>query len=138
MNHPGSSHISVCRRDSVSSNHTFLSFAFGNPWRPFRSIFWSALLSLHVTFSLSFELLNCRRLANAPWYVTNDTLRRDLKIPTIYEEITQHSITYQERLAKHPNPSAINLVDNSDEEHRLKRYHILELPFRFNNPHDEL
>lgn len=125
----------INRHSKLSLNNKVLLYkAIIRPIWSYGIQLWGSASKSNIEILRRFESKCIRRLANAPWYVTNDTLRRDLKIPTIYEEITQRSTTYQERLAKHPNPSAINLLDNSEEEHRLKRYHILELPFRFKQP----
>ena len=50
-------------------------------------------------------------MANAPWFVTNNTLHNDLKIPYVLTEIRKK-------------------INDSDEVCRLKRYHVLDLPFR--------
>lgn len=36
-------------------------------------------------------------MLDAPWYVTNATIRKDLELPTTEEEIQRYSINYEER-----------------------------------------
>ena len=44
-----------------------------------------------------------RTIVNAPWYVRNDDIRRDLEIPTVKEEIIKYSEKYKSRIASYPN-----------------------------------
>ena len=62
-----------------------------------------------------------RVITNAPWYVRNHTLHRDLGIKTVKEEIRELSTRYQKRLYNHYNNEAISLLDNSQDIYRLKR-----------------
>jgi len=47
---------------------------------------------------------------NASWYVTNDTLHRDLKVPTIKETIKEFCQRYRDRLEVRPNNLAADLM----------------------------
>jgi hypothetical protein len=49
--------------------------------------FWSKVLCLIV---------------DAPWYVPNMVIRRDLQIPTVKEEIFRYSSQYSASLSAHP------------------------------------
>ena len=42
-----------------------------------------------------------RSLINASWYVTNETIHRDLKIPTVKEEIYKSRSRYNTRVKNH-------------------------------------
>ena len=70
-----------------------------------------------------------RKITNAPWFVSNHSLHKDLKIPTVKEEISVYSKTYQDKLMNHTNNLAINLLDNTLLTNRLKRCQVLDLPF---------
>lgn len=52
------------------------------------------------------------------------------EIAKVKEEIPNFSERYLDRLSNHTNTLAINLLDDSDELKRLKRFHVLDLPFR--------
>lgn len=78
----------------------------------------------------TFQSKALRTIADAPWFVSNKTLHRDLNIPFVKDEITKLSARYLQRLSDHENPLAIVLLDDSNEIKRLKRHHILDLPFR--------
>ena len=73
-----------------------------------------------------------RTMVQAYRYERNESIHRDLKIDTVVEEIRRHSQKYETRLSKHPNPSAIQLLDNSNEIRRLKRFKSADLPVRSN------
>jgi len=47
---------------------------------------------------------------NASWYVTNDTLHRDLKVPTIKETIKELCQRYRDRLEVRPNNLVADLM----------------------------
>ena len=57
-------------------------------------------------------------------------IHNDLHMPTIKDEIKKYGENYLNRLSNHCNPLAIPLLDETEEVRRLKRYHILDLPFR--------
>jgi hypothetical protein len=49
---------------------------------------------------------------------------------TVLSEIKKWSIKYFTKLKNHPKAEAVNLLDNSETTHRLKRYTILTVPDR--------
>jgi len=49
-------------------------------------------------------------IVNAPRYVTNDTLHRDLNIPYVRNEIKRLSQRYVHEMEEHANILATNLV----------------------------
>jgi hypothetical protein len=50
-------------------------------------------------------------IADAPWYVPNTVIRRDLQTPTVKEEIGRYSSQYSARLSAQPNGLVVNLVE---------------------------
>jgi hypothetical protein len=40
-------------------------------------------------------------IADAPWYVPNTVIRRDLQAPTVKEDISRYSSQYSARLSVH-------------------------------------
>ena len=40
-----------------------------------------------------------RTIVNAPWYVRNEDIRRDLGIPTVKEAISSYTVRYKTRIA---------------------------------------
>ena len=48
---------------------------------------WGTASNSNIEILQRFQSKTLRSLINAPWYVTNETIHRDLKIPTVTEEI---------------------------------------------------
>jgi hypothetical protein len=69
-------------------------------------------------------------IVDAPWYVPNMVIRRDLQIPMVKEEIRRYSSQYSARLNAHPNDLIVNLMELSDNR-QLQRYLPNDLPTRF-------
>ena len=68
-----------------------------------------------------------RNIVNAPWYVRNSDIHRDLKMDTVDNEIKKFARRHEDRLHQHVNPEAIQLLDNSQLVRRLKRTKPFEL-----------
>jgi hypothetical protein len=58
-----------------------------------------------------FQSKTLRMKVDAPWYVPNTVIRRDLQIPTVKEEICRYSSQYNARLSAHPNFLIVNLKE---------------------------
>jgi hypothetical protein len=69
-------------------------------------------------------------IVDAPWYVPNTVIRRDLQIPTVKEQIRRYSSQYSARLSTHPNDLIVNLIELPDNR-RLRRHLPNDLPTRF-------
>jgi hypothetical protein len=69
-------------------------------------------------------------IVDAPWYVPNMVIQRDLQIPTIKEEICHYSSQYSARLSAHPNDLTVNLTELSDNR-QLRRHLPNDPPARF-------
>lgn len=68
-----------------------------------------------------------RNIVNAPWYVRNEDLHRELRVRTVKEEIQKIARRHEERLHKHPNVEVLQLLDNQDLVRRLRRTKPFEL-----------
>jgi hypothetical protein len=62
-----------------------------------------------------------RAIVDAPWYVRNAELHRDLKMEMVTAEIKRFARKHEERLHHHDNVEAIQLLDNSELLRRLNR-----------------
>jgi hypothetical protein len=60
-------------------------------------------------------------IVNAPWYVLNSVIRKDLRIPTVKEEISRFSSHYDVRLRAHTNELIASLTEPPTHK-RLRRY----------------
>jgi hypothetical protein len=52
-----------------------------------------------------------RMIVDAPWYVPNTGIRRDLQIPAVKEEIRRYSSQYSAHLSTHPSDLIVNVVE---------------------------
>jgi hypothetical protein len=68
-----------------------------------------------------FQSKTLRMIVDAPWYVPNAVIRRDLQTPTVEEEIRRYSSQYSARLSAHPNDLTVNLIELPDNR-RLRRH----------------
>jgi hypothetical protein len=55
-------------------------------------------------------------IADAPWYVSNQTLHIDLKTPYVSDVIKEYSTNYFHKLANHPNPFCDHSYTTTSEE----------------------
>jgi hypothetical protein len=60
-------------------------------------------------------------MTNAPWYVFNQTLHDDLKIPYIKEVIHSQATKYRNRYKNHKNQLINPLISDQTAPRRLKR-----------------
>jgi hypothetical protein len=51
---------------------------------------------------------------NAPWYMPNTVIRRDLQTSTVKKEICRYSSQYSARFSAHPNGLVVNLKEQPD------------------------
>lgn len=82
---------------------------------------WGSASKTNIEIIQRFQTKVLRMVTNAPWYVSNEILHRDLKIPTVQQEIKNFSLSYKKRLLMHPNQLAINLLATGGDIRRLKR-----------------
>jgi hypothetical protein len=68
-----------------------------------------------------------RGIVDSPWCYRNDHLRRDLKIPTIRQEIQRFAERHKRRLHNHVNTEVLQLLDNTNLNRRLTRIKAFEL-----------
>jgi hypothetical protein len=79
---------------------------------------------------MAFQWKALRMIVDAPRYVPNTVIRRDLQTPTVTEEIRCYSSQYSARLSAHPNDLMVNLMELLDNR-RLRRHLPNDLPTRF-------
>lgn len=91
---------------------------------------WGTASNSNIEILQRYQSKTLRMITNAPWFVKNSNIHKDLQISTVKEEINRHSRSYLNRLSNHINVMAICLLDETVETNRLKRQHVLDLPFR--------
>jgi uncharacterized protein YeeX (DUF496 family) len=74
------------------------------------------------------QVLKC--IVNAPWYVRNSDLHRDLGIETVKYIIAKFAKSHEKRLQDHINIEASTLLNVNNIARRLKRKKPFELVIR--------
>jgi hypothetical protein len=78
----------------------------------------------------TFPIETLSMIVDAPWYVPNTAIRRDLQTPTVKEEIRRYSSQYSARLSAHTNSLVVNVIELPDNR-RLRNNQPNDLPTRF-------
>jgi hypothetical protein len=91
---------------------------------------WGTASTSNIEIIERFQSKALHTMVDAPWYVPNTVIRRDLQIPTVKEEIRRYSSQYSARLSAHPNDLIVNLMELLDNR-RLRRHQPNDLHTRF-------
>ncbi|YCJ93244.1 MAG: RNA-directed DNA polymerase [Candidatus Karelsulcia muelleri] len=82
---------------------------------------WGCSKPSNTKILQTFQSKTLRIMTNAPWYVTNQMLHEDLKIPYVKDVIQSHAMRYKSRIAGHENPLLEELSSQPREIRRLKK-----------------
>ena len=82
---------------------------------------WGTASNSNIEILQRFQSKTLRPLLNAPWYVTNETIHRD-----VTSEIHKSRSRYNTRINNHHNPLDTQLLDTTDQIRRLKRKYPLD------------
>jgi len=66
-------------------------------------------------------------ILDAPWYIRNDNLHKDLDVETVDSVIKTYAQSHEQRLQRHINVEALQLRNNDGLVRRLKRTSPFEL-----------
>jgi hypothetical protein len=77
---------------------------------------WGTASTSNIEILERFQSKALRMIVDAPWYVPNTVIRRDLQTPTVTEEIRRYSSQYSAHLSAHPNGLAVNLMEQPDNK----------------------
>jgi hypothetical protein len=92
---------------------------------------WGCTKPSNIAIIQRFQNKVLRAIVDAPWYVWNADLHRDLKMEMVTAELKRFARKHEERLHHHDNIEAIQLLDNSELLRRLNR----TKPFELANQH---
>jgi hypothetical protein len=67
-----------------------------------------------------FRFKDLRIITDAPWYVSNTIIRKDLQISMVKHEISRYSYHYSKRFSVHPNELILNQQE-PPETRRLRK-----------------
>jgi len=82
---------------------------------------WGCTKPSNVDIIQRFQNKVLRNIVDAPWFVRNSDLHRDLGVDVVGREIQRFAQKHEERLHQHENVEAIQLLDNTDIVRRLQR-----------------
>jgi hypothetical protein len=71
---------------------------------------WGTASTSNIEILELLQSIALRMIVDAPWYVRNTVIRRDLRTPTDKEEIRRYSPQYSARLSAHPTDLVMNLM----------------------------
>jgi hypothetical protein len=92
---------------------------------------WGTVSTSNIKILERFQLKALCMIVDAPCYVPNTVMQRDLHTQTIKEEICRYSSQYSARLSAHPDDLLMNLMEQPDNNKRLQRHLPNDLPARF-------
>jgi hypothetical protein len=98
----------------TTSNKLIIYKAILEPIRTCGIQLWGTAFTFNIEILERFQSKTLRLIADAPWYVLNMVIQRDLQIPTVKEEIHRFSSQYNARLSAHPNDLTVNLMEQPD------------------------
>jgi hypothetical protein len=80
---------------------------------------WGTASNSNLEILERFQSKVLRIITDAPWYMPNTIIKRDLQIPTVKQEARKYSINYRKRLDAHPNNLANALFQEQLGTRRL-------------------
>jgi hypothetical protein len=72
---------------------------------------WVTTSNSNVKILVCFQSKVLQLIVNAPWYLTNSVIRKDLRIPTVKEEISRFSSHFDVRISVHPSELIASLTE---------------------------
>jgi hypothetical protein len=93
--------------------------------------FWGPASNSNTEILEIFQSKVLRTITEAPRYVPNAVIKRDLKVLSVRQEVRNNSVTYRQRLDDHPNRLAKSLFRKTHHNRRLKRYYRADLATGF-------
>lgn len=82
---------------------------------------WGCTKKSNIEIIQRFQNKVLRGIVDAPWYIRNSDIHRDLEVNYVEKEISKYARSHENRLLNHVNLEAIQLLDISDMTRRLKR-----------------
>ena len=82
---------------------------------------WGTASNSNIEILERLQAKALRIITNAPWYVPNTVIQRDLWLPSVKQEVQNFSAKYHKKLATHPNSLATALLIKPPGNCRLKR-----------------
>jgi hypothetical protein len=72
---------------------------------------WGTASTSNIEILERFQSKALRMITDAPWYVPNTVIQKDLQIRTVKHEISHYSYHYRKHLSVHPHELILNLQE---------------------------
>jgi hypothetical protein len=100
----------LLRKSKLSTNNKLLIYkAILKPIWTYGIQLWSTTSNSNIEILERFQSKVLRLRVNAPWYVINSVIGKELQIPTVKEEISRFSSHYDVHISVHPNELVASL-----------------------------
>ena len=76
---------------------------------------WGCTKKSNIKIIQTFQNKVLRCIVKAPWYIRNEDIHRDLKVPMVEDEIKRFASKHQNRPKTHENAEVISLLDNKGD-----------------------
>lgn len=83
---------------------------------------WGTASKSNIDIIERFQNKIIRNMTNAPWFIRNETLKKETNITSVRKEIETACKNYRSRLAEHPNSLAQDLLRYTPTISRFKKY----------------
>ena len=97
---------------------------------------WGCASQSNRNIIQTFQNRVLRGIVDAPWYIRNDNLHKDLDVETVDSVIKKCAQSHEQRLQRHMNVEALQLLNNDGLGRRLKRTNPFEL-FYYRTEHEQ-
>jgi hypothetical protein len=119
------------RKSKLSTNNKLLIYkVILKPIWTYGIQLWGTTSNSNIKILERFQSKVLQLIVNAPWYVTNSIIHKDLRIPSVKEEISRFSSHYNVRVSVHHNDLIASLTEPPIHK-RLRRYWPHNLLTRF-------
>jgi hypothetical protein len=119
------------RKSKLSTSNNLLTYKIRlKPIWTYGIQLWGTASTSNIEILERFQSKALRMILDASYYVPNTVIGRDLKIPTVKEEISRYNSQISARLSAHPNDLIVNLIELPDNR-GLRRHLPNDLPARF-------
>jgi hypothetical protein len=107
-------HWLLGRHSKLSTNNKLLYKTIPKPIWTYGIQLWGTASTSNIEILERFQLKALHMIVDAPWYVPNTLIRRDLHVSTVQVEIRHYNSPYGASLNTHPNNIVVNLLGLPD------------------------
>ena len=113
----------IDRKSQVSLENKLLVYkSILKPLWTYAVQLWRSASDSNIEFLERFQSEMLRKITNAPRYVPNAVIKRELKVLSVRQEVRNYSVTYRQRLDDNPNRGVKTSLQTTHYNRRLKRY----------------